>query len=149
MEAAALQAQEMQQKETASDSGDSRGSFRRRWDFFAESKDMLTSAIDSVMTTDNHKMMDAGSTFDVPEAEGTAEELDKLDDSDSAKWHFYEYLDWDRAEDAEIPASPADGQNGKHVILIVHGAHAWTTCYQEAFEQACDAVGMTVDVYDP
>ncbi|MDD3217878.1 MAG: sugar ABC transporter substrate-binding protein [Lachnospiraceae bacterium] len=136
-------------EETASDSGDSEEASGGGGDNLAESKDMLTSAIDSVMTTDNHKMMDAGSTFDVPEAEGTAEELDKLDDSDSAKWHFYEYLDWDEAEDAEFPASPADGQNGKHVILIVHGAHAWTTCYQEAFEQACDAVGMTVDVYDP
>lgn len=114
-----------------------------------ESKELLQKAIDDLQTTDNHQLMAEGTTFEVPEAKGDAEELEKLDDSDSAKWHYYEYLDWDTNNDSEFPASPADGQKGKHVILIVHGAHAWTTCYQEAFEEACEAVGMTCDVYDP
>ena len=118
-------------------------------DNLAESKDLLAKAIDELKTTDNHPLMEEGTTFDVPEAEGTAEELEKLDDTDMAKWHYYEYLDWDDSNDSKFPESPADGQKGKHVIVIVHGAHAWTTCYQEAFEEACEAVGMTCDVYDP
>ena len=118
-------------------------------DNLAESKDLLQKAIDSLKTTDGHVMMDAGTTAEVPTAEGTAEELDKLDDTDINKWHFYEYLDWDTSQDAEFPTSDGDGQKGKKVILIVHGAHAWTTCYQEAFEAACEAVGMECEVYDP
>lgn len=114
-----------------------------------ESKELLAKAIEDLQTTDNHQMMEEGTTFDVPEAEGDAEKLEGLDDTDMAKWHYYEYLDWDEGADAEFPESPGDGQKGKHVILIVHGAHAWTTCYQEAFEEACEAVGMTCDVYDP
>ena len=118
-------------------------------DNLEDSKAKFEEAVQSVMTTDNHLMMEEGITFDIPEAQGTAEELEELDDSNSAKWHYYEYIDWDESEDAEFPASPADGSIGKHVISIVHGAHAWTTCYMEAFEQACEAVGMTVDIYDP
>lgn len=118
-------------------------------DNLAESKDLLAKAIEELKTTDNHPLLEEGTTFDVPEAKGDAEELEKLDDSDINKWHYYEYLDWDESNDAKFPESPADGQKGKHVIVIVHGAHAWTTCYQEAFEEACEAVGMTCDVYDP
>ena len=114
-----------------------------------ESKALLEEAIATLKTTDNQDMMAAGNPADVPEAVGTPEELEALEDTDVDKWHYMEYLDWDESEDAEFPASPADGQKGKHVILIVHGAHAWTTCYSEAFEAACEAVGMTCDVYDP
>ena len=114
-----------------------------------ESKALLEEAIATLKTTDNQDMMAAGNPADVPEAVGTPEELEVLEDTDVDKWHYMEYLDWDESEDAEFPASPADGQKGKHVILIVHGAHAWTTCYSEAFEAACEAVGMTCDVYDP
>ena len=72
-----------------------------------------------------------------------------LEDTDKAKWHYYEYLDWDTSADVTFPESPADGQKGKHIIVIVHGAHAWTTCYSEAMEAACEALGMTCDIYDP
>lgn len=113
------------------------------------SKEKLKKATETIMTTDNRLMMAAGKAFEVPKTDKSAEELEGLDDSVSEKWHYYEYLDWDTANDAEFPKSPADGQEGKHVILIVHGAHAWTTCYQEAFTKAAEAVGMTVDVYDP
>lgn len=114
-----------------------------------ESKQLFDEAVSSLKTTDNHDMMEEGITFDVPEAKGTADELEKLDDTDPDKWHYYEYYDWDTSQDADFPESPADGQKGKHIILIVHGAHAWTTCYTEAFQECCDALGMTVDVYDP
>lgn len=101
-----------------------------------ESKELLKTAIDTIQTTDKHPMMAEGTVTEVPKAEGSAKELEKLKDSDSNKWHYYEYLDWDKDNDVKFPESPGDGQKGKHVILIVHGAHAWTTCYQEAFEKA-------------
>ena len=118
-------------------------------DNLAESQKLLQDAIGSVKTTDNHDMMAAGTAAEVPKATATAKELEKLPDTDINKWHFYEYLDWDTSKDASFPKSPADGQKGKHVILIVHGAHAWTTCYQDAFKKCAEAVGMTVDIYDP
>ncbi|MDD3338633.1 MAG: sugar ABC transporter substrate-binding protein [Lachnospiraceae bacterium] len=118
-------------------------------DNLSESKDLLAAAEKDLKTTDGHEMMAAGTTAEVPEATASAEDLEKLEDTDKEKWHFYEYLDWDTANDATFPESPADGQKGKKVVLIVHGAHAWTTCYQEAFEAACDAVGMECEVYDP
>ena len=118
-------------------------------DNLEDSKAKFDEAVATLMTTDNHPVLAEGLTFDVPEAAGTAEELEELEDTNPDKWHFYEYLDWDTEEDVEFPASPADGCIGKHIICIVHGAHAWTTCYQEAFQAACDALGMTVEFYDP
>lgn len=136
-------------KDSDSGKSDAKTEDSKGGDNLTESKELLAKAIEELKTTDNHPLMEEGTTFDVPEAKGDAEELEKLEDSDINKWHYYEYLDWDDANDSKFPESPADGQKGKHVIVIVHGAHAWTTCYQEAFEEACEAVGMTCDVYDP
>ena len=58
-------------------------------DNLAESKDLLAKAIEELKTTDNHPLLEEGTTFDVPEAKGDAEELEKLDDSDINKWHYY------------------------------------------------------------
>ena len=79
-----------------------------------ESTKLLADAIANLKTTDNHQMMADPVLFDVPAATGTADELSKLPDTDSNKWHYYEYLDWDKSADAKLPASPADGQKGKH-----------------------------------
>jgi len=114
-----------------------------------ESEKLLADAIANLMTTDNQPMLADPVITEVPAAAGTADELEELADTDKAKWHYYEYLDWDTSADVEFPASPADGQKGKHIIVIVHGAHAWTTCYSEAMEAACEALGMTCDIYDP
>lgn len=114
-----------------------------------ESIAMYDEAVANLTTTDNQPLMPEGVSVEVPEIDATPEELEKLDDTEIEKWHYMEYLDWDESQDAEFPESPADGSKGKHIILIVHGAHAWTTCYQEAFKQACEAVGMTYDIYDP
>ena len=118
-------------------------------DNLEDSKAKFEEAVASLKTTDNHDLLAEGLIFEVPAAAGDAEALEELEDTNPDKWHFFEYLDWDTAEDSEFPASPADGCIGKHVICIVHGAHAWTTCYQDAFKAACDALGMTVEFYDP
>ena len=115
-----------------------------------DSYDKLQEAEKTLKTTDDHLMMEAPLSFDVPEVDGDAAYCeDNYEETDANHWHYKEYLDWDEANDAKFPESPADGQEGKKVILIVHGAHAWTTCYTEAFQKACDAVGMEVTVYDP
>lgn len=114
------------------------------------SYEKLVAAEESLMTTDNHLMMAEGLSFDVPEVDGDAEYVEEnYPETDAAHWHYKEYIDWDDSQDAAFPESPADGQDGKNVILIVHGAHAWTTCYTEAFQAACDAVGINLTVYDP
>ena len=114
------------------------------------SYEKLLEAEKTLMTTDNHPMMDAPLAFDVPEVDGDAAYCeDNYEETEAEHWHYKEYLDWDESLDAEFPESPADGQEGKEIVLIVHGAHAWTTCYTEAFEAACDAVGMKVTIYDP
>ena len=115
-----------------------------------DSYDKLQEAEKTLKTTDDHLMMEAPLSFDVPEVDGDAAYCeDNYEETDANHWHYKEYLDWDEANDAKFPESPADGQEGKKIILIVHGAHAWTTCYTEAFQKACDAVGMEVTVYDP
>ena len=114
-----------------------------------ESEKLLADAIANLMTTDNQPMLADPVITEVPTAAGTADELEDLPDTDKAKWHYYEYLDWDTSADVDFPESPADGQKGKHIIVIVHGAHAWTTCYTEAMEAACEALGMTCEIYDP
>jgi len=118
-------------------------------DNLAESEKLLAEAIANVKTTDGHAMLADPLILDIPEAPGTPEECAELEDTDPNKWHYYEYLNWDKSQDAEFPVSPGDGQKGKHVIVIVHGAHAWTTAYMEAWEKACDALGMTVEFFDP
>ncbi len=128
--------------ESSSSSGESGGSN------LEESQQLLADAIESIMTTDGHPMMAEGVVMEVPELDADTD-LDSLADTDSNKWHYYEYLDWDESEDATFPESPADGCKGKHIVMIVHGAHAWTTCFQEAFETCVEALGMTCDIYDP
>lgn len=114
------------------------------------SYEKLLAAEESLMTTDNHPMMAEGLSFDIPEIDGDAEYCEEnYDETDKNHWHYKEYIDWDDSADAAFPESPADGQEGKNIVLIVHGAHAWTTCYTEAFEACCEAVGMNVTVYDP
>lgn len=118
-------------------------------DNLKKSRELLKNAINTLKTTDNHDMMAAGTAAVLQQAAGSPEDLEKLEDDNIDKWHYYEYLDWDTSNDAKFPASPADGQNGKKVILIVHGSHAWTTCYEEAFKKSCDAVGISYEIYDP
>jgi ribose transport system substrate-binding protein len=61
-----------------------------------------------------------------------------------------EYVGWDAGEkDPGLPASPGDGPQGKKVISIVHGDHAWTTAYEKGMKQACAAFGMEVEVWSP
>ena len=115
-----------------------------------ESYAKLVAAEESLMTTDNHQMMAEGISFDVPAVDGDAEACEaNYPETDANHWHYKEYIDWDESNDATFPESPADGQIGKKVISIVHGAHAWTTCYTDAFQKACDAVGMEVEFFDP
>lgn len=115
-----------------------------------ESYAKLLAAEESLMTTDNHPMMAEGLSFDIPAVDGDSAYCEEnYEESEAAHWHYKEYIDWDTANDATFPESPADGQIGKKVICIVHGAHAWTTCYTDAFKAACDAVGMEVEVFDP
>ena len=47
-------------------------------DNLEDSKAKFEEAVGSVMTTDNHLMMEEGITFDIPEVEGTADALEAL-----------------------------------------------------------------------
>lgn len=59
-------------------------------------------------------MMEAPLSFDVPEVDGDAAYCeDNYEETDANHWHYKEYLDWDEANDAKFPESPADGQEGK------------------------------------
>lgn len=118
-------------------------------DNLTESKELLENAIDTLLTADQHLMMEEGVVPTVPNISAGPEELDKMDDNNAEKWHYYEYLDWNQSADAEFPQSSADGQKGKRIIMILHGNHAWTECFQEAFQKCANALNMTVEFMDP
>ena len=74
---------------------------------------------------------------------------DSMGEDEAGHYYDMEYAGWDTEKSANLPSSPGDGPEGKHVIVIVHGDHPWTTAYINGINLACEAYGMTADVLSP
>ena len=75
-----------------------------RWQdvYKRQSYDKLQEAEKTLKTTDDHLMMEAPLSFDVPEVDGDAAYCeDNYEETDANHWHYKEYLDWDEANDAK------------------------------------------------
>lgn len=112
-----------------------------------EENDIIAKAIAEQMTTDGKQLMPDPIEKPFPERPADPQ---ALPETDAGRYYDMEYVGWDAgAKSEEIPASPGDGPAGKHIIVIVHGDHAWTTAYEKGMKQACEALGMTVEVQSP
>ena len=74
---------------------------------------------------------------------------DALPEEDAMHWYDMEYAGWNAGAKINPAKSPGNGSIGKHVIIIVHGDHPWTTGYMNGAKQAAQALGMTIDLWSP
>ena len=73
-----------------------------------------------------------------------------LPDDDAGKYYDMEYAGWNAGEKVNPPtAGKGTGSIGKHIIVIVHGDHPWTTAYGNGAKKIAEAYGMTIDIWSP
>lgn len=106
----------------------------------------LALDVSGIMSTDNKPLI--GEVVDKPFPERPADP-ESLGEDDAGKYYDMEYAGWDSVKSDKLPESPADGSIGKELVVIVHGAHPWTTAYTNGVSKAAEAYGMTVKVLDP
>jgi len=71
-----------------------------------------------------------------------------LPESDPLHWFDMEYAGWN-AKKTNIPVSPKDGAIGKHVVMIVHGDHPWTTACTNGAKKVAEAYGIDLKILSP
>jgi ribose transport system substrate-binding protein len=99
-----------------------------------------------VKSTDGQPLMPPLSPKQVP---ARPADPNALPEDDPLHWYDMEYAGWNAGSKIDPAKSSADGSIGKHVIVIVHGDHPWTTAYSNGAKKAADALGMTIDVWSP
>lgn len=99
-----------------------------------------------VLSTDGQMLMPELTVKETPER---PENPDALPEDDAGHYFDMEYAGWDAEEKVNIPESDGSGPEGKYVIVIVHGAHGWTTAYEKGVQKAADFFGMKVEIMDP
>jgi ribose transport system substrate-binding protein len=100
----------------------------------------------SVKSTDGQALMPPLSAKQVP---ARPADPNKLPEEDPLHWYDLEYAGWNAGAKINPAKSPGNGSNGKHVIVIVHGDHPWTTAYMNGAKKAAQATGMTIDLWSP
>jgi ribose transport system substrate-binding protein len=106
----------------------------------------LALDVSGVKSTDGQPLMPPLSPKQVPARPGNP---DALPEDDPLHWYDMEYAGWNAGAKLNPAKSPANGSIGKHVIVIVHGDHPWTTAYMNGAKKAADALGMTIDLWSP
>lgn len=100
----------------------------------------------SVLSTDGQVLMPQ---LTVKEFPARPEDPSALPEDDAGRYYDMEFAGWDANDKVNIPASPANGPDGKKVILIVHGDHPWTTAYINGAKKAGEFFGITVEALSP
>jgi ribose transport system substrate-binding protein len=105
-------------------------------------------AIDAsnVKSSDGQILMPPLSAKQVPARPGNP---DSLPEENALHWYDMEYAGWNAGSKINPAKSPANGSIGKHVIIIVHGDHPWTTAYMNGAKKAAETLGMTIDLWSP
>ncbi|MDR1352280.1 MAG: sugar ABC transporter substrate-binding protein [Treponema sp.] len=99
-----------------------------------------------VKSTDGQTLMPPLAAKQVPARPSNP---DALPEDDPLHWYDQEYAGWNAGSKINPAKSPANGSIGKHVIVIVHGDHPWTTAYMNGATKAAQALGMTIDLWSP
>jgi ribose transport system substrate-binding protein len=106
----------------------------------------LALDVSRVMSTDGQVLMPPLAAKAVPARPANP---DSLPEENALHWYDMEYAGWNAGAKINPARSPGNGSIGKHVIIIVHGDHPWTTAYMNGAKKAADALGMTVDLWSP
>jgi ribose transport system substrate-binding protein len=99
-----------------------------------------------VKSTDGQILMPPLSPKQVPPRPANPE---ALGEDDALRYYDYEYAGWNAGAKINPAKSPANGSIGKHVIMIMHGDHPWTTACGNGAKKAAAALGMTIDIWSP
>lgn len=99
-----------------------------------------------VLSTDGQMLMPELTVKEIPERPA---DPGALPEDDAGRYFDMEYAGWDAAEKVNIPVSDGTGPKDKYVIVIVHGAHGWTTAYEKGVQKAADFFGIKVEIMDP
>jgi ribose transport system substrate-binding protein len=111
-----------------------------------ESLDLFNTAIKTVKSTDGQLLMPELSAGQAPARPANP---DSLPETNAGHWYDMEWAGWGSGAKINPPVSPKTGSKGKHIIMIMHGAHPWTTACQNGAQKAADALGMTISFLDP
>ncbi|MCL2472077.1 MAG: sugar ABC transporter substrate-binding protein [Treponema sp.] len=106
----------------------------------------LALDISGIKSSDGQILMPPLSSKQVPQRPSNP---DALPEDDAGHWYDMEYAGWNAGAKINPAKSPASGSIGKHVIIIVHGDHPWTTAYMNGAKKAAQALGMTIDLWSP
>jgi ribose transport system substrate-binding protein len=106
----------------------------------------LALDVSGVKSTDGQPLMPPLSPKTVPPRPANP---DALGEEDALRYYDQEYAGWNAGAKINPAASPGNGSIGKHVIIIVHGDHPWTTAYENGAKKAAEALGMTIDLWSP
>ena len=102
--------------------------------------------VSGVKSSDGQVLMPPLSAKQVPQRPANP---DALPEEDALHWYDMEYAGWNAGAKINPAKSPGTGSIGKHVIIIVHGDHPWTTAYINGAKKAAQALGMTIDTWSP
>jgi ribose transport system substrate-binding protein len=106
----------------------------------------LALDVSGVKSTDGQPLMPPLSPKQVPSRPA---DPNALPEDDPLHWYDMEYAGWNAGAKLNPAKSPANGSIGKHIIIIMHGDHPWTTACSNGAKKAADALGMTIDVWSP
>ena len=106
----------------------------------------LALDVSGVKSSDGQALMPPLSSKQVPQRPANP---DALPEDDAGHYYDMEYAGWNAGAKINPAKSPANGCIGKHVIIIVHGDHPWTTAYMNGAKKAAQALGMTIDLWSP
>jgi ribose transport system substrate-binding protein len=106
----------------------------------------LALDVSGVKSTDGQVLMPPLSAKQVP---ARPADPNALPEEDALRYYDQEYAGWNAGAKINPAKSPANGSIGKHVIVIVHGDHPWTTAYSNGARKAAQALGMTIDLWSP
>jgi ribose transport system substrate-binding protein len=109
-------------------------------------QESLALNISGIKSTDGQILMPPLSAKQVPARPANPE---ALGEEDLLRYYDQEYAGWNAGSKINPAKSPANGSKGKHVIIIVHGDHPWTTAYSNGARKAAQALGMTIDLWSP
>jgi ribose transport system substrate-binding protein len=98
----------------------------------------------SLKSSDGQPLILPGKPKKIPPRPKNPQALSK---SDKGHWWDIEFAGW-RNNKVDMPESPADGPEGKKVILLKAGDHPYWTAYVNGFNKIADAYGIDTKIYN-
>jgi ribose/xylose/arabinose/galactoside ABC-type transport system permease subunit/ABC-type sugar transport system substrate-binding protein len=107
-------------------------------------KDNDKGDVFSLKSSDGQPLILPGKPKEIPVRPNNIQALSKLD---KGHWWDIEFAGWSKNK-VDMPESPADGPEGKKVILLKAGDHPYWTAYVNGFNKIAKANGIDTKIYN-